>query len=54
MTVCPVCQGRQIGKIGTENYFCWSCLIEFNQHREAFYVLEDGSLALLEEGATHS
>lgn len=41
---CPVCHGREIGKIGTNQYFCWNCLVEFNDQEEVFEISEDGSL----------
>ncbi|MEL7566403.1 MAG: hypothetical protein AAGU27_16180 [Dehalobacterium sp.] len=41
---CPVCNGREIGKIGTNQYFCWNCLVEFNDQEEVFEITEDGSL----------
>lgn len=46
--ICPVCGGRQTGKIGMANYFCHACLIEFNGKNEAFRITEDG-LLLAEE-----
>lgn len=41
---CPVCNGREYGKIGTHQFFCWNCLIEFNDQNETFQIGEDGSL----------
>jgi hypothetical protein len=41
---CPVCNGREIGKIGTNQFFCWNCLVEFNDLNEVFEISEDGTL----------
>ncbi|MEW6621722.1 MAG: hypothetical protein AB1420_01075 [Bacillota bacterium] len=41
---CPVCNGRSVGRIGTEQYYCWNCLVEYNSKKEVFQVEEDGSL----------
>ncbi|RYM05267.1 hypothetical protein EWH99_06675 [Sporolactobacillus sp. THM7-7] len=35
---CPNCGSRDLGKIGTNQYYCWNCFIEL--------ALEDGSLSL--------
>ena len=32
------------GKIGPEQYFCWNCLIEFDDQQRAYQVDEDGNL----------
>jgi ribosomal protein L37AE/L43A len=26
---CPGCQGKNVGKVGTGQYYCWDCFIEF-------------------------
>lgn len=26
---CPVCEGSSTGRIGTNEYYCWDCCIEF-------------------------
>ena len=46
---CPVCNGREIGKIGTSQYFCWNCLVEFNDQEQVFEISEDGSLVNLND-----
>ncbi|MFS8639770.1 MAG: hypothetical protein LOD90_02955 [Symbiobacteriaceae bacterium] len=28
---CPVCGGNATGKIGTGEYYCWDCCIEFQE-----------------------
>lgn len=50
--VCPSCKGKNIGKIGTHQYYCWQCLIELtlNGNRLHLYeVEEDGTLTSLED-----
>ena len=45
--ICPVCVGRQIGKVGVEQYYCWNCCIEFNSNTDKVVVYdldEDGAL----------
>ena len=45
---CPVCHTTDIGKVGTNQYYCWHCLMEFRllpqQKTRIFYVEADGSL----------
>lgn len=35
---CPNCQGKSIGKLSANQYYCWDCFIEL--------TLEDGTLSL--------
>ena len=42
---CPVCGGKQIGKINHANYYCHDCYFEFNDHKEVFLIGEDGNLS---------
>lgn len=53
MTIkCPVCRGLQIGKVGTDQYYCWNCFLEFNfnkGHINIFSVAEDGTLVSVED-----
>lgn len=55
MTIkCPVCRGLQVGKVGSDQYYCWNCYLEFNYHRgevNLFEVAEDGSLIAAEKPA---
>lgn len=51
---CPVCGGLQVGKVGSDQYYCWNCFMEFNYSRgqvNLYEVAEDGSLISMEEGA---
>jgi hypothetical protein len=50
--ICPNCKGKDIGKIGTHQYFCWRCLIELSVQGDTlslFEVEEDGSLSSLDD-----
>ncbi|ASS74730.1 hypothetical protein CIG75_06915 [Tumebacillus algifaecis] len=47
MTRCPHCNCRDIGKIGTYQFYCWGCFMEFSvtgDEVKLFQVEEDGSL----------
>jgi len=44
---CPSCNCRDIGKIGTNQFYCWGCFVEFSvagDEVKLFQVEEDGSL----------
>lgn len=48
---CPSCTSRDIGKIGANQYYCWSCFKEFNvsaREVRVYDVAEDGSLVVTE------
>lgn len=49
---CPICNSIDIGKVGTDQYYCWHCLIEFsvskNKEISIYYVEDDGSLVNLD------
>ncbi|MGI6449496.1 MAG: hypothetical protein ACOX3R_04105 [Desulfitobacteriia bacterium] len=51
--ICPVCGGRQIGKVGVEQFYCWDCCVEFNSHANSTVVVydleEDGTLIAWED-----
>ncbi|WP_018133500.1 hypothetical protein [Effusibacillus pohliae] len=49
---CPNCNCRDIGKIGTNQYYCWECFVEFSMIGEQvklYQVEEDGSLSLFND-----
>lgn len=49
---CPNCKGRDIGKIGTNQYYCWTCYIELSiiDGRLNLHQVEaDGSLSSLDD-----
>ncbi|HZK84634.1 MAG TPA: hypothetical protein VFC58_08165 [Desulfosporosinus sp.] len=44
---CPVCNGRAIGKVGVEQFYCWDCCVEFATQTDKVVIYdlaEDGSL----------
>ncbi len=51
---CPVCGGLQVGKVGSDQYYCWNCFLEFNNSRgmvNLYEVAEDGSLIAMDSGS---
>jgi ribosomal protein L37AE/L43A len=51
MMKCPVCRGLQVGRVGSDQYYCSNCYLEFNfSHGQVnlFEVAEDGSLLATE------
>lgn len=49
---CPVCNGLQVGKVGSDQFYCWNCFIEFAVRKgrvHLYEVAEDGSLVSMEE-----
>ncbi|WP_026689117.1 hypothetical protein [Alteribacter aurantiacus] len=49
---CPNCKGKDIGKIGSNQYYCWNCFIELtlsNGRLSLHQVEADGSLSSLDD-----
>ncbi|GAF65871.1 hypothetical protein [Alkalihalobacillus trypoxylicola] len=49
---CPNCQTKDIGKIGTNQYYCWNCFVEMslcNGKLSLHQVEEDGTLSSLDD-----
>ncbi|ALA51256.1 hypothetical protein CAY60_011005 [Shouchella clausii] len=49
---CPNCHRKDIGKIGTNQYYCWNCFIEMSLVKDTLLlhqVEEDGSLSSLDD-----
>lgn len=47
---CPHCGSRGIGKVGTGQYYCWDCCIEFAVTKDGirlFRVDDEGELVAL-------
>lgn len=42
--VCPVCNRKDVGRIGENQFFCWNCDVEFNNAAEVYKISEDGNL----------
>ncbi len=49
---CPNCHSKDIGKIGSNHYYCWNCFIELTVSDNIIHVHqveEDGSLSSLDD-----
>ncbi|WP_284139886.1 MULTISPECIES: hypothetical protein [unclassified Virgibacillus] len=49
---CPNCQSKDLGKIGSQQFYCWSCYIEIAIVGTALTVHQvevDGSLSSLDD-----
>lgn len=47
MINCPVCGRRSIGKVGSDQYYCWDCCVEFfdnGKETKIYSIEDDGSL----------
>lgn len=50
---CPMCGGREVGRVGASQYYCWDCCIEFAVSRRGprmFRLEPDGSLITIPPG----
>lgn len=44
---CPNCAGRCIGRVGTDQYYCWDCCVEFKVGKgsvRVYHLDADGEL----------
>ncbi|MBH0229968.1 hypothetical protein LCL89_01190 [Halobacillus yeomjeoni] len=49
---CPNCNSKNLGKIGTEQYYCWNCFLELSFEDGKMninQIEEDGSLSSLND-----
>lgn len=49
---CPNCSSRDIGKIGSHQFYCWGCFIELTVNggkMSVYQVEEDGTLSSLDD-----
>ena len=49
---CPNCRGKNLGKIGLQTYYCWTCYIEVVIAKNKLIVHQieaDGSLSSLND-----
>lgn len=56
MVRCPNCGGRAVGKIGSHQYYCWECCVEFSPSKDGhkwlvYMVQDDGTLSRIVEEA---
>ncbi len=53
MLRCPNCHSHDLGKVGTNQLYCWHCFVEMtienDQIRSIYQVEEDGSLTSLND-----
>ncbi|MDG0812038.1 hypothetical protein [Cohnella rhizosphaerae] len=52
MMRCPNCNSKDIGKIGSHQFYCWSCFIELTVNGDkmsVYQVEEDGTLSSLDD-----
>ncbi|WP_028402889.1 hypothetical protein [Ectobacillus panaciterrae] len=52
MLICPNCKGKDLGKIGVNQFYCWNCFIELSVTKGKIFihqVEEDGSLSSLDD-----
>lgn len=52
MMRCPNCNSKDIGKIGSHQFYCWGCFIELTVNGEkmsVYQVEEDGTLSSLDD-----
>lgn len=52
---CPACRSTQVGRVGSDQYYCWNCFVEFNFNKgrvNLYEVAEDGSLQSIEQNPT--
>lgn len=40
---CPICKGNAIGKVGTNQFYCWDCCVEYcyKKDKVVVYQLDD-------------
>lgn len=54
--LCPGCHGKNVGKVGTGQFYCWDCFIEFqvsSRGTRLFRVESDGELSRIEQSVGH-
>lgn len=47
MENCPICNGRAVGRVGNDQYYCWDCYVEFSNlgnQLKIYDIAEDGTL----------
>lgn len=48
---CPLCGARNVGRVGTGQYYCWDCFIEFQVGHKGvklYRVEQDGELSRID------
>ena len=52
MIRCPYCHSTTVGRVGNNQFYCWSCYYEFAVHKQGiqcFRIVEDASLDEVKE-----
>ncbi|AUS09568.1 hypothetical protein C1X05_12550 [Laceyella sacchari] len=53
MLRCPNCNSHDLGKVGTNQFYCWQCFVEMTTDDKGissiYQVEEDGSLTSLND-----
>ncbi|WP_246451828.1 hypothetical protein [Alkalicella caledoniensis] len=52
--LCPVCSGKDIGKVANNQFYCWTCFVVFNVNKGnnitgVYDVDDEGTLVSLED-----
>ncbi|HHX24473.1 MAG TPA: hypothetical protein GX723_10815 [Thermoanaerobacterales bacterium] len=48
MITCPLCSKKSVGRVGSNQYYCWDCFVEFLIMKDKtliYEVCDDGSLS---------
>ncbi|WP_176720484.1 hypothetical protein [Desulfuribacillus stibiiarsenatis] len=49
---CPFCYSKDVGKIGTNQFYCWNCFFEYSVRNNVitlYDIDEEGQLTALEK-----
>ncbi|MDK2901475.1 hypothetical protein H0A61_02404 [Koleobacter methoxysyntrophicus] len=49
---CPLCNGTSMGRVGTNQYYCWECCLEFGFEKDNIKIYEiddEGGLSTIGE-----
>lgn len=47
MPECPLCSNKFVGKVGSNQFYCWECCVEFFVKKDktlVYKVCDDGTL----------
>jgi len=47
LDICPLCGGKETGRVGNDQFYCSSCCIEYDSRNKIFAINEDGTLTEL-------
>lgn len=52
MNRCPSCGSRGIGRVATDQYYCWDCCVEFTAGRSGvkiYQINEEGEMIAMHQ-----